>query len=57
VELKEATVGRVVAGGGGARWTRVQQSASAWREEKTEAGHERKTEVEKGELVSGVLPL
>jgi hypothetical protein len=47
----------VVAGGGGARWTGVWQSALAQREEKTEAGRERKTEVEKGELVGGALCL
>jgi hypothetical protein len=38
VELEEATVGQRVAGGGGARWIGVQQSASAWREEKQRRG-------------------
>jgi hypothetical protein len=57
VELKEATVGQ---GGGrrsGAQWTGVQRLASARRKEKTEAGHEQKTDVEKGELIGGPLPL
>jgi hypothetical protein len=57
VELEEATVGRVVAGGGGTQWTGVRWLPSAWCEEKTEMGHERKTEVKKGELIGGVLPL
>jgi hypothetical protein len=47
----------VVAGGGGTRWTGVRQSASTRREEKTEVGRERKTEVEMGELVGGALCL
>jgi hypothetical protein len=38
VELVEVTVGQRVARGGGARWTGVQWSASAWHEEKKRQG-------------------
>jgi hypothetical protein len=46
----------VEAVGGGARWTGVRWSVSAWCEEKTEVAREWKMEDEKGELVGGLSP-